>query len=357
MKILITSQSFYPAIGGLNPIADLSAREFLRRGHEVRLLTKTTGSYESEKEIEIIRRPGFRAMLEHYKWCDVVFQNHVSLRFSLPLLFVRRPCVISMSSWVNARAGASTGKWQVRTALVCVALACILRHATRGIAACAAVASGNRVPSRIIPNPFDARVFCNQNPLHRSRDLLFVGRNITDKGVDDLIRALAAVRKSGFDIGLVIAGEGQSLDDVVELGRSLGLADNIRYVGPKRGQDIVDLMNAHQVMVVPSKWYEPIGIVALEAIACGCVVIGSEGGGLAVTIGPCGLTYPNGDHEALAARIIEVLKMEGRLEKFTTHAQVHLARYLPERVCGEYLEEIEKAYRSWQKPGIPEPHP
>ena len=58
MKILITSQFFYPSIGGLNPIADLSAREFIRRGHEVRLLTKTTGTYEGEKEIEIIRGPG-----------------------------------------------------------------------------------------------------------------------------------------------------------------------------------------------------------------------------------------------------------------------------------------------------------
>ena len=39
------------------------------------------------------------------------------------------------------------------------------------------------------------------------------------------------------------------------------------------------------------------------------------------------------------------LRMEGRLETFTAHAQTHLARYLPERVCGEYLEELEKACR------------
>jgi glycosyltransferase involved in cell wall biosynthesis len=345
MKILITSQFFYPSIGGLNPIAELAAREFMRRGHEVRLLTKTTGTYEGDKEIEISRRPGFREMLEHYRWCDIVFQNHVSIRFALPLLFVRRPCVVSMSGWVNARAGASTGKWTLRTALVQRALAAILRNATRNIAACAAVAAANRVPARIIPNPFDARTFSNQSQPHRSRDLLFVGRIITDKGVDDLIRALALAREGGFDIGLVIAGQGEALDDVLALGRSLGVAEKIRHVGPKRGRDLVDLMNAHQVMVVPSKWNEPIGIVALEAIACGCVVIGSEGGGLAVTIGPCGLTYPNGDHEALAARILEVLRMDDRLDRFTTPAKQHLARYLPERVCGEYLEELEKAAR------------
>ena len=345
MKILITSQFFYPSIGGLNPIADLSAREFIRRGHEVRLLTKTTGTYEGEKEIEIIRGPGWRAMLEHYRWCDVVFQNHVSIRFALPLLFVRRPLVVSMSGWANARSGAFTGKWSLRTACVSAVLARILRTATRNIAACAAVAAANRVPARIIPNPFDARVFADHRLAGRSRDLLFAGRIIPDKGLDDLVGALALVREGGFDIGLVIAGEGETRGEIEELARTLGLAEKVRFVGPKRGAELVALMNAHQVMVVPSKWNEPIGIVALEGIACGCVVIGSEGGGLAVTIGPCGLTYPNGDHEALAARILEVLRMDGRLESFTAPAQAHLARYLPERVCGEYLEELEKAVR------------
>lgn len=345
MKILITSQFYYPTIGGLNPIAELSAREFMRRGHEVRLLTKTTGSYERENEIEIIRRPGWRAMLEHYRWCDVVFQNHASIRFAVPLLMVRRPWVVSMSGWVNLRSAGSTGNWSLRLRAVSLALACILRNATRNIAACAAVAAANRVPARVIPNPFDARTFQNQHRPDRSRDLLFVGRIITDKGVDDLVRALALVRKSGFDIGLVIAGQGEAQDDVLALGRSLGLAEKIRFIGPQRGAELVDLMNAHQVLVVPSKWNEPIAIVALEAIACGCVIIGSDGGGLAVTVGPCGITYPNGDYEALAARIIAVLRLDGCLERFTAPAEAHLARYLPERVCGEYLEELEKAVR------------
>jgi glycosyltransferase involved in cell wall biosynthesis len=346
MKILITSQFFYPTIGGLNPIARLSALEFIRRGHEVRLLTGTPGSFEGENEFPIIRRPGFRAMLDHYRWCDVVFQNHASIRFSLPLLFVRRPYVVSMSGWVHARAGASTGKWTFRTAIVFPVLAGILRHATRNIAACAAVAAGNRIPARIIPNPFDAQEFRNQDQPTRSKDFLFAGRLISDKGVDDLIRALGLVQKTGFDAGAVIAGEGPELEGLLALTRELGLNDKVRFVGPIRGKELVDLMNSHQVMVIPSKWNEPIGIVGLEAIACGCVLIGTEGGGLAVTVGPCGLTYPNGDHEALAARITEVLRMDGRLEKFTAHAQAHLARYLPERVCGEYLEELEKAVRS-----------
>lgn len=340
MKILITSQFYYPEIGGLNVIARLSAREFIRRGHEVRLLTGSTGTFEGENEFPIFRREKLRATLEHYRWCDVVFQNHVTIRYSLPLLFVRRPYVVSMTSWNDLRAGRSTMAWTFRYMIVSHFFTQVLRRATRNIAACPAIASANRVPSCIIPNPFGAREFLNENRPQRSRDLLFIGRLVTDKGVDDLIRALAEVRKAGFDIGLVIAGDGQELDALTALSRELGLAEQVRFTGPKRGKEVADLMNSHEVMVVPSKWNEPIGIVALEAIACGCVVVGSEGGGLATTIGPCGLTYPNGDHRKLAERIIGVLRLDGRLETFTRNATAHLARYLPERICGEYLEEL-----------------
>ena len=343
MKILITSQFFYPSIGGLNPIAQLSAREFQRPGHEVRLLTGTPGTFEGEAEFPIIRGAGFRAMLEHYRWCDVVFQNHVSIRFALPLLFIRRPCVVSMSGWVDGRTGRTTARWSLRTALVQFALARVLRRATRNIAACAAVAAANRVPARVIPNPFDAASFRILNTGPRSADLLFVGRITPDKGVDDLLRALAVVRKAGFDIGAVIAGECGSEDPIRGIARDLGLADKVRFVGPKRGDELVALMNAHQVLVVPSKWNEPIGIVALEAMACGCAIIGSEGGGLAVTIGPCGLTYPNGDHPKLAEKIIALRRLDGRLDDFTQHAAAHLARYAPERICAEYLDELERA--------------
>ena len=343
MRILITSQFFYPVIGGLNPIAHLSAREFIRRRHEVRLLTGSTGRFECEDEYPIIRRPEFRAMLEHYRWSDVVFQNHISIRFALPLTVVRRPYVVSMSGWVHPAAGASSARCSLRARFVSFALGVIVKRATRTIAACAAVAAGNRTPARIIPNPFDASAFRNERREGRSRDFLFAGRITSDKGVDDLIRAIAILRTNGRDAGAVIAGEGPEIESLTALARDLGVANRVTFVGPKRGRELMDLMNSHQVLVVPSKWNEPIGIVALEAIACGCAVIGTERGGLAVTIGPCGLTYPNGDHEALAARMIEVLNLDGRLDRFTDPAPRHLERYLPERVCGEYLEEIMKA--------------
>ncbi len=66
-------------------------------------------------------------------------------------------------------------------------------------------------------------------------------------------------------------------------------------------------MNRHRCLVVPSRWAEPFGIVALEGVASGCIVIGSNAGGLPEAIGPGGVTFPNGDTNSLAERMKEAM--------------------------------------------------
>ncbi len=347
MKILLTSRAFYPQLGGLCPIAYLAAKDWLRRGHEVRLLTQAAGQFEGEGEIPIFRRPTIGQMIEHYRWCDVIFQNDISLYFSIPQVVVRRPWVVSMSGWTNYRAGNSTGQPSLMVRMMGLSLSTVLRRATLRIAACAAVAAGNRIAARVIPNPFDAAQFKNTNPgmADRTSAFLFAGRLVTDKGVDDLIRAIALLQRRGVGAELVVAGDGPERKPLEMLAKSEGVAAAVTFAGPQSGEALMQMMNRHRVMVVPSRWYEPIAIVALEAMACGCVVVGSEGGGLAVTVGPCGLTYPNGDVEALADRLATILEKGANLAEYTDQIPRHLERYQPARIGGEYLEELEKAVR------------
>ena len=61
------------------------------------------------------------------------------------------------------------------------------------------------------------------------------------------------------------------------------------------------LLNAHRILVVPSRYDEPFGIVALEGIACGCVVVGSRGAASRRRSAPAALTFRNGDAGELAA--------------------------------------------------------
>ena len=64
---------------------------------------------------------------------------------------------------------------------------------------------------------------------------------------------------------------------------ALGLERQVEFTGVLQGETLVRTLNAHRIMVVPSRTPEPFGVVALEGIACGCVVVGSEGGGLSGT--------------------------------------------------------------------------
>ena len=109
------------------------------------------------------------------------------------------------------------------------------------------------------------------------------------------------------------------------------------FAGQKVGRELVELMNHHEVIVIPSRWPEPFGIVALEGIACGCIAVGSEQGGLSEAIGNCGLTFRNGDSEELATRLAELLRDSTTREKFRTAVPLHLERFRAQAVAQRYL--------------------
>ena len=143
--------------------------------------------------------------------------------------------------------------------------------------------------------------------------------------------------------GLTVVGSGPEETAWRRLTDQLGLADQVRFVGPMRGRMLAEEMNRHRVLVVPSRWREPFGIVALEGMACGCMVVGSEGGGLGEAIGPAGLTYPNGDVTALAAAIERALADQDLLAHCRQAAALHLDRHRPTVVAAAYAAAFEAA--------------
>jgi len=79
---------------------------------------------------------------------------------------------------------------------------------------------------------------------------------------------------------LTIIGSGPEEYSLRKLADDIGITGQVSFLGVKRGEESARLLNQHEILVIPSRWEEPFGIVSLEGIACGCVVIGSEGGGL-----------------------------------------------------------------------------
>ena len=97
------------------------------------------------------------------------------------------------------------------------------------------------------------------------------------------------------------------------------------------------LLQEHKILVIPSRYDEPFGVVALEGIACGCVAVGSVGGGLPEAIGPCGLTFPNGDAAALAQALEQLLRQPNEQRRLVANAPQHLAKFHPATIAEAYL--------------------
>jgi glycosyltransferase involved in cell wall biosynthesis len=215
----------------------------------------------------------------------------------------------------------------------------LLRHAAASISVSRAVAEDLETPSVVVENSYDDTRFRPLQGVARDRELLFVGRLVSDKGCIDLIEALARMRHR--PARLTVVGDGPEAPSLRRESARLGLEDRVRFVGQVTGEALVEAYNRHRVAVVPSRYNEPFGIVALEAMACGCLVVGSEGGGLVDAIGPGGWTFPNGDPEALAGILDAVL--DGRLAPPDPDTvREHLARHSRAAVASAYLDILDR---------------
>jgi glycosyltransferase involved in cell wall biosynthesis len=110
--------------------------------------------------------------------------------------------------------------------------------------------------------------------------VLFVGRLVQVKGVDVLLRAFALVLKHIPDARLLIAGDGPERTSLKELARNLEIGEALVFLGHVPHAAVDRLLDATWVQSVPSRWAEPFGIVAAEAMMAGVAVIASRSGGL-----------------------------------------------------------------------------
>jgi glycosyltransferase involved in cell wall biosynthesis len=330
MKILLSSHVFYPSIGGLEAVSLMLAREFVKAGHRVTVITKTPAMVEQDQNFPfiVIRQPSAQTLCRLTMDADVVFHNHISLQVAWPLLFIRKPWVVTHQGWIP-RSGLQGSKGAIKHY--------VLRW-VKCIAISEAVAADFDSPSVVIQNPYDSEIFHEIPNMQREKDLVFVGRFVSDKGLPVLLRALAQLGKHGLRPDLTVVGYGPEEAAWRRLSDEFGLAAQVNFIGVKRGHELAEELNAHKVLVVPSLWDEPFGVVALEGMACGCVVVGSAGGGLKDAIGPGGMTFPNGDITALADCIRKALSDADTMARCRSSAPAHLARHQPSLVAERYLE-------------------
>ncbi|MFI7611864.1 glycosyltransferase [Nonomuraea terrae] len=167
------------------------------------------------------------------------------------------------------------------------------------------------VPERrvmVVPCGVDLSAFCPEGPVAPRTDgpmVLSIGRMVPRKGVDTVIRALRQL--PGAE--LVIAGGSRDDAEVVrlrELAEGYGIDDRVHVIGSVPRREVPALMRAADV-VVTVPWYEPFGMVPVEAMACGVPVVASAVGGHLDTVAGCGVLVPPRRPRALARALKDLL--------------------------------------------------
>jgi glycosyltransferase involved in cell wall biosynthesis len=136
--------------------------------------------------------------------------------------------------------------------------------------------------------------------------VLTVASLLPRKGIDHALRALASLDRK--DIQYVVCGEGPERSSLIDLARSLGLSDRVRFMGRVSRDRVASYFAAAEVFVMTSD-HEAAGNVYLEAQASGVPCIASDEGGPVdyVANGRTGFTVPYGDIDALTARLRDIL--------------------------------------------------
>lgn len=190
-------------------------------------------------------------------------------------------------------------------------------------------------------------------PQKRRYRILSVGRLVPRKGVDLVIRALPYLKAAGIDdVELLIVGGGADSAEMhadPEIRRLLGLAaelgvdSHVTLQGQVSRAEMPGIFRSADV-VVCAPWYEPFGIVPLEAMACGVPVVAAAVGGLRDTVvdHATGLHVPPRDPEAIASALSLLLENPTLRKKLGQAGERRArTRYSWDRVAAE----TEKAYQ------------
>ena len=169
----------------------------------------------------------------------------------------------------------------------------------------------------VIPNGVNLQLFSNVNvdydfrrqyAMDNEKIILYVGRLVYEKGVQNLIAAMPKVLDRYHDSKLIICGRGGMIDELREQVKYLGIENKVYFAGYCDSKKMQKMYKCADVAVFPST-YEPFGIVAIESMLSGTPTIVSDVGGLNEIIehGVTGMKSYAGNANSIADSVLSLL--------------------------------------------------
>ena len=169
----------------------------------------------------------------------------------------------------------------------------------------------------VIPNGVNLQLFSNVNvdydfrrqyAMDNEKIILYVGRLVYEKGIQNLIAAMPKILDRYHDSKLIICGRGGMIDELREQVKYLGIENKVYFAGYCDSKKMQKMYKCADVAVFPST-YEPFGIVAIESMLSGTPTIVSDVGGLNEIIehGVTGMKSYAGNANSIADSVLSLL--------------------------------------------------
>jgi glycosyltransferase involved in cell wall biosynthesis len=285
----------------------------------------------------------FRKILGEFK-PDIVHSHmyHATMLARLMRLFVRVPCMIStMHSALDGGrlrpVAYRLTDWltDLSTNVSCEAVDVFV--ASRAVRADRMIAIHNGIAVDKFRASQEARKKIREafSVADDCRLLVAAGRLGWSKDYPNMFNALARL-PADLNYKLLIAGGGSLRASLEEMVDDLGLSARVKFLGIR--DDIADLMSAADVFVLSSVG-EGFGLVVAEAMACECVVVATDSGGVREVLGNAGFLVPSQDPDALATAIVAATSL-------SKPEAVELGRAARRRVVETYSFDV--AVEKWR---------
>jgi glycogen synthase len=330
MRVLFWTEGFWPQIGGLEVLCARLLQGLRARGHEFLVVTASVTADAPDAwylGIPVHRFPFHRALQDRDLPRIVAIRRRIEslklefkpdlvhLNVAGPGIFFHLrtmgdvPTLAVVHSLLPALPGDRGLQDQaLRSASWVVGVSASILAEVRALspdlgARCSVVHNGLPMPA-LPPTPL---------PFEPPR-LLCLGRLAPEKGFDVALAAFAALVGRFPGLELTIAGDGPCRAALERQAAALGVSHAVRFAGWVAPERTPELLNAATLVVMPSRWQEPFGLVALEAAQQGRPIVATRVGALPeiVVQGETGLLVDNEDSVALAGAIASLLERPDR---------------------------------------------
>ena len=372
MKILVLIHEFPPIGGGGGPIARDLSLQWVRAGHQVRVVTARFGDLPSRENIEGLdvvrldchRTESFRAKMKAMigyvtaasRYCCFECKDFqpdlIHVHFAVPngpaaMIAAKKmkvPYVIT--AHLGDIPGASPEKTKKWFRYIQPFTPPIWKNAARVIAVSEfsrtmALKTYN-VPIDVIPNGIDYEKIKNPQVVpHDTPEIVFAGRFVPQKNIAQIIKTLAEIRDMKWHATLI--GDGQDKEMLLRLQKEFGLEERITFPGWKTPEEVIEIFHHSDILFMPSLT-EGLPVTGIQGMASGLALLLSNAGGNPEIIheGENGYIADPNDTETYAKHLRLLLTEPEKLLQMRKNSVELAAAFDIRKTAADYLEVFNK---------------